>query len=783
MFTTEIIMSRQFPFITHFSKLLHSGQPLPAYDWNSSLGMSLLTAYNDYAFSPFSLLLYIFPVKMIPYAWTFVQAAKIGITAAGAYIYCRQYVKYDRSAFICGVLYAFSGYQIFNLVYPFIDSVALFPLTLYAFDQLMEKRRPGWFAVMLALNGFRHVYFLWQVCVFVLIYFLVRVLSKTYPKFNVKLFLQLAFETIIGVGMTAVILLPVAELLRGNPRTGDLIFDSNLMAYSNDGAVLKTIQSMFFPPDVCARGWYFTDRKLSLDPPLLYIPLFLITGVAAAMKQDIKAWYSRLIMTCAVIAAVPLLNSVFSMMNASYYARWMYMPLLVMIMMTGLFIDDMRAVELKKEIKLTGWIVLFLIIWGVYCAVSRSDFSFTAWVISAAVALLSIILLYFLVYPNDNLKFVSDKNLTGLACAVCFLSMMPYINSMVQDDYFCFISNETNDMWNEGHYIDTGDTEFFRVSSPRLNDGLMYEMPTVDSFNSSYTSEEAAFYSRVGLERLQNPLLTEKDYPLYTFLSVKYGLYYRGTSLGGDEVMPENVYIDYPGFENYKLYNKFNLFENENFIPMGFTYDYYLNIDDFKPFTQEYDDDEDSGNTLAMVDEIIDGSGNQGEMFRYSDPYNNEKRLLKAIWLTDEQIGKYGSILEPLPEELAKDLSYETYCKDCRERAESACYEFEPDGKGFSARTSLAKDSLVFFSIPYDKGFTAYVDGQETELEKVFDGLCAVFVPEGDHSIRFDYETVGLKEGTVVTLVCTSLLLIYIIACAAVSIKGRKTKDSENAEK
>ena len=44
----------------------------------------------------------------------------------------------------------------------------------------------------------------------------------------------------------------------------------------------------------------------------------------------------------------------------------------------------------------------------------------------------------------------------------------------------------------------------------------------------------------------------------------------------------------------------------------------------------------------------------------------------------------------------------------------------------------------------FDEGFTATVDGEETEIEKVDGGLMAVFVPAGTHRIVFTYYPEGL---------------------------------------
>ncbi|HOR22238.1 MAG TPA: hypothetical protein PLY43_05900, partial [Ruminococcus sp.] len=63
----------------------------------------------------------------------------------------------------------------------------------------------------------------------------------------------------------------------------------------------------------------------------------------------------------------------------------------------------------------------------------------------------------------------------------------------------------------------------------------------------------------------------------------------------------------------------------------------------------------------------------------------------------------------------------------------------------------------------------------ETEIEKVFDGLSAVYVPAGDHSIRFDYRLLGLKEGMAVTTVCLVLFALYCCGCFVLWVRRRRS--------
>jgi uncharacterized membrane protein YfhO len=64
--------------------------------------------------------------------------------------------------------------------------------------------------------------------------------------------------------------------------------------------------------------------------------------------------------------------------------------------------------------------------------------------------------------------------------------------------------------------------------------------------------------------------------------------------------------------------------------------------------------------------------------------------------------------------------------------------------------------------VPYDEGFTAFVNGVETEIEKVNYAMCAVYVPAGDNTITFEYHTPYLNTGIMLTLGGWALYVGYI---------------------
>ena len=66
---------------------------------------------------------------------------------------------------------------------------------------------------------------------------------------------------------------------------------------------------------------------------------------------------------------------------------------------------------------------------------------------------------------------------------------------------------------------------------------------------------------------------------------------------------------------------------------------------------------------------------------------------------------------------------------------------FEKTYSGFESAITLKRDNLVFFSIPYDEGWSATVNGKPVEIEKVNVGFMAVPAEAGDNTIEFTYKT------------------------------------------
>ncbi|MFR6496762.1 MAG: YfhO family protein [Ruminococcus sp.] len=119
-------------------------------------------------------------------------------------------------------------------------------------------------------------------------------------------------------------------------------------------------------------------------------------------------------------------------------------------------------------------------------------------------------------------------------------------------------------------------------------------------------------------------------------------------------------------------------------------------------------------------------------------------------------------------------MTEEEYLQECSNRAASACDSFQYDSSGFTATISLDSPNLVFFSVPYDEGWTATVNGKPVDVEEVDNGLMAVPVEAGDNTIEFHYETPGLHLGAWLTLGGVILLIVYLLICRKLGIRRNK---------
>ena len=75
----------------------------------------------------------------------------------------------------------------------------------------------------------------------------------------------------------------------------------------------------------------------------------------------------------------------------------------------------------------------------------------------------------------------------------------------------------------------------------------------------------------------------------------------------------------------------------------------------------------------------------------------------------------------------------------------------------------VSSDKILVFSIPYSAGFTAYIDGKETELVKANSMYMGVELKKGKHDIVLTYCTPYLRAGIILTVTGLAAFVMIVI--------------------
>lgn len=705
------------------------------WDWGTDLGSDIIGAYSFYLTgSPFFWFTTLFPSKAVLYMIPWLLCLKTAVAALTSYAYIRRFVKTPNAAAIGAMLYAFSGAQIYNVFFNhFHDVTAFFPLLLLGFEMRVQDNRRGVFALAVALCAFINYYFFAAEVVFVLLYFFIRCTSKNF-KIDLKKFGLLAFEAVLGVIMAALMFMPAALAVLGNPRLTESLYGIDMVVYGDPRRLYRIIQSLFMLPDMPARSNIFRSDTARWASIAAYLPMFSMAGVIAFMKKKKGHWAGKLAVASLICACVPFFNSAFQLFNGTYYARWFFMPVLIMAMMTALAVDD-TEIDIKSGVKLVTIVLAAICVIFVLPTYDKKtetvsygkvaqypDFGVIQILGTIAPFIALIFVLYFL--PNRKKMLRPMRTMTAVFCFICAACMIWYgVAQGPYNDYFIEHAIQGK--------IDLeapeGDNSFFRIDTSEDVDNwpMFWGYSSMRCFQSTVSPSIMTFYQdTMGQTRNVATRIEPQYWGIRNIMSVEYYLY----EFGGRENPDEEPVI---GFEYQDMQNGFYVYKNRNYIPMGFVYDTYINIDYAKTLT------------AAQKSNLI----------------------MEAVFLTDEQIEKYSDIMTAYEGNNGKydGKSREQLEEICRQKAETACYYFKERDDGFDAKIDLDKESMVFFSVPYDDGFTAFVNGKEVQIDNVFDGLMAIRVPQGDNEIRFEYETKGLKEGTYLTIAGIIIFAAYML--------------------
>ena len=116
---------QQIPFYQMCHDMIRSGEV--GWNWYTDLGSNFVGSYAFYLLgSPFFWLTIPFPSGAVPYLMAPLMMLKIATAAATSFGYIRRFVRNPDYAFLGALMYAFSGYSIYNIFFNHFHEVIAF---------------------------------------------------------------------------------------------------------------------------------------------------------------------------------------------------------------------------------------------------------------------------------------------------------------------------------------------------------------------------------------------------------------------------------------------------------------------------------------------------------------------------------------------------------------------------------------------------------------------------------------------------------------------------------
>lgn len=688
-------------------------RPLGDWYWGIDLGTSLVNTFSFYNLgSPFFWISMLFPNVLFPYLAGWLYVLKYVTAALTAHLYLRRFLKDERYAVIGALLYAFSGFQTTNLMFfHFHEVVAFFPLLLLGLEKVMEdkKHRP-FFIFTVFLNCFVNYFFFIGEVIFLIPYFLLRFHGRSIKEL-LKATGSRLLDGVLGVGMAFVLFLPSVMYVLDSARSEFSLTSADLFYKFKD--LLVILKGLFLPGDLMNDGSALL--KTNWNSTSAYLPLFGLSFVIAYLIRQ-KGWLRILLIGGLVFCFVPGLQSMFYLFT-SVYQRWWYMLVLLFVLATVKVLEEPGSYRIGLGACLNGAIAaaLYLVVRFLYRNGSGDPFVFhnLRFLLAAIVAVVSPLLVWGLI----KLRLLGWKRLAVLTMVFCCTS-----TGLVLHAYRKLNTNRSfRSLYEDGLLMDKIDDQYrYRAS------GILM---TANGKSAAYigfcSTLENSTYRFNELFDIHSTNMTNGRTNV-SGLAALLGAKFRITKIAEEEGAVK--YVENKGTSYYVVtYTKT--------CPIGFALDRYQTADQLK--------------TLPV----------------------NERAsaLMHAFVIEPNEIEKVKQLAEPFdPDGIDLRAKLVDSIDRCRE---NAVFDFHRDNTGFRCRTAYDRDRFVYFTVPYDKGWHASIDGEPAEI-LCSGGMMLLRVPKGEHDVRFLYHTPGLRIGAIVSAVSWLIFIGLCILCRVARKRG-----------
>lgn len=727
-------IEQQLPFILETRRLLRAG--LSGYSFNTFLGAPAVGSYAFYTLgSPFVWPLALLPQNLVPFGISVMAVLKHATSCLTSFLYFDRMIRDKRLSLLGSVLYAFSSFTIVNTqFYHFTEVIAFFPLILLGLEMAMSDHpRPGLLALFCGLNALVNYYFMFSSALLAALYFAFRFFSEDWKGArSFRRVFYAVFECGVGCALSGAILLPSLMHMLTITRTGSGL---NLLEAYAPFALLERIRALLMPIESNVLHAYYGDAP-SWSSTACYLPVFGMTGALVfACRVRVQRWLKALLACLLVCSAIPVLSGAFALFTNSAYTRWWYGLALLLVLAT---LYALKAVSSRRV-----WAMAFGAC-SVLVLLLTVPFLLPENLLGLLPQRLTEILLNRRTgaYASDGLRILSVVlSLLGGGSMLLliirrprFTAALALVCAVACAQYAGYIAAGDREVLSGGTEAGSGVYTLDQIAAPML---------------SALELEEGSEYKRIDYGRqLRNYGLLRGHSSLTCFSSLRTSTVGKFVSMAGfgyDEsttVMPPDAQGAIRALLSVTEYHQFD--EHET-IPEGFVYDREEN--GFKVYVNP------NAVPMGFLQTAVTGTHHQR-----MDGTTVGTVLLAAASLDDAYLARFKERMDVLDV-----YSIPDWQESAARLRESACDRFETTRSGFTAHIEAKQAGLVVFTIPHDKGFSATLDGEKTEIIPCDVSFMGVWVGPGEHEIVFTYRTRMLSLGIVMSLTAAAVLGIYVI--------------------
>lgn len=830
-----------FPFFRVVrEKLLTEGSFL--YSWQNGMGTNFISLISYYASSPLNWISVFFDEEHTRDALTYILIAKIGFGSAFFSCFLRYtYQRKDLSTVIFSVMYALCSYTLgyyWNVMW--FDTIALFPLVMQGITAISREGKWKLYTVSLALSLLANYYIAFFTCIFSVFMFAGSIVinGKGIKDFFKKLGI-IAGSSVIGLGLSAFMLIP-AYLGLQMSHSADNKLPSEISFYEDWADIFANLISYNEPTNIeglpniaCGMlavtlfGVFLFSFRIKIREKIVSLLMLALVIVSCNMNVLNYIWHgfhatNQLPYRFSFIFSFVLIASAYRAYDVMTKEKFrLYFPLLLIAPAAVFGLNYFIAAKDGKAFEMTAALKSSLIITAAYILI------FTAVrIIPIKKPVVKRILVNIFVCATV-VSEISSNTAIG-------------VKKVGSSDYASYPASNESVQQMLSTMEDRDNPLFYRcemTSTYTLNDSALYGYNGVSQFSSSANVSVTRLFRRLGLYASEagNRYYYRNSTPVVNML---FGLDYIISKNGKLNNGGYNLeYVSNDG-STYLYENKYPLslgfMMNEDILELpdrdGLNpFEYQNSLIQLAAGTDDYiftaqpvslvsfDNMETTKTSYGIYTfRVTDTSKSAGASYSYAYPDNTvlygyakngafDSLNVKCDGLSaDNSVGtkdypiifpmgnnKSGSTAE-IEFQIAEDKTNGSYTvmvyalhEDLFEQAYSKLADEQFEITSFSDTeiqgniTALEK-GVLYFSIPYEKGWSVYVDGEKADTFAVLNSMMGIEVENGSHEIVLKYSPDGFSAGLIISI--TALVLLILSALAEKAMRKTEVNANEESE-